>query len=389
MSERPYTLLSCAVSVDGYLDDAGGERLVLSNQADLDRVDEVRASCDAILVGAGTIRRDDPRLLVRSPARRQARLDRGLPESPAKVTLTGSGDLDPSAGFFTAGGAEKLVYCASPAVQEACERLAGFATVVDAGDPLDLGAVLADLAGRGVRRLMVEGGASVLNQFLTAGLADELHLVVAPLFVGDPLAPRFAGAGDFPHGPADRMRLDEVRRIGDVALLRYLLDPRRPEPPDRRWLREAIELSRRCPPSDTAFSVGAVVVDADGRVMATGYSREDGPHDHAEEVALRKLAAGLAPARLDAPLRPDTRARLEGATIYSSLEPCGARASRSRTCAELILKAGIRRVVFAWREPSVFVEGRGAEILREAGVEVVEVPCLADRAREVNAHLLG
>ncbi|MGH8574222.1 MAG: RibD family protein, partial [Gammaproteobacteria bacterium] len=66
MISRPYVLLSVAVSVDGYIDDATDTRLLLSNEADVDRVDEVRASCDAILVGANTIRRDDPRLLVRS-----------------------------------------------------------------------------------------------------------------------------------------------------------------------------------------------------------------------------------------------------------------------------------------------------------------------------------
>ncbi len=86
MHERPYLLVSCAMSVDGYIDDAGPDRLILSSEADLDRVDEVRASCDAIFVGAGTVRRDDPRLVIRSPERRAARLARGVPEDPVKVT---------------------------------------------------------------------------------------------------------------------------------------------------------------------------------------------------------------------------------------------------------------------------------------------------------------
>lgn len=223
MTERPYVLLSCASSVDGYIDDAREARLLLSNDDDLDRVDEVRAGCDAILVGAATVRRDDPRLLVRSAARRAARQARGLPENPIKVTLTGDGDLDPAARFFTLGDAETLVYCAGPAVDKTRERLSGVASVLDAGDPLDLRTVLVDLARRGVRRLMVEGGSRTLTQFLTGGLADELQLVVAPFFVGEPAAPRLTGPGAFPHGPADPMRLAEVRRIGDVVLLRYLL----------------------------------------------------------------------------------------------------------------------------------------------------------------------
>jgi 5-amino-6-(5-phosphoribosylamino)uracil reductase len=260
VTERPYVLLSCAISVDGCLDAPGPDRLILSGSADLDRVDEERARSDAIMVGAGTIRRDDPQLLIRSPARRAGRAARGLPEQPAGVTLTASGSLDPAARFFTAArsgagpaaggsaqagsaqagsaqagspaasGAEpggqpavRLVYCPASAGQAVRGRLAGLADVVEAGEPLRLTAVLADLARRGVRRLMVEGGASLGAQFLAGGLADELHLAVAPFFVGSPAAPRFAPAGSYPHGPSHPMVLTGVRRLGEVVLLRYLL----------------------------------------------------------------------------------------------------------------------------------------------------------------------
>src|SRR5258706_3969163 len=99
--DRPYVLLSAAMSVDGYLDDATLHRLILSSDADLDRVDEVRASADAIMVGATTIRRDKPWLRVRSAARREARLARGELADPVRVTMTRSGNLDPAARFFT------------------------------------------------------------------------------------------------------------------------------------------------------------------------------------------------------------------------------------------------------------------------------------------------
>lgn len=227
MGERPYVLLSCGVSLDGCLDDGSPRRLMFSNDADLDRVDDVRAGCDAILVGAGTVRRDDPRLLVRAGHRRAARLARGLAASPLRVTVTGGGDLDPAACFFRPGGdAGRLVYCRTAAAAGARARLGAVATVVDAGDPVDLGGVLADLHARGVRRLMVEGGQRVHSQLLGAGLADELHLVVAPFFVGEPGAPRLVGDGRFPADPAQRARLAEVRPIGDVVLLRYGLSAR-------------------------------------------------------------------------------------------------------------------------------------------------------------------
>ncbi|MFI7024873.1 RibD family protein [Micromonospora sp. NPDC049900] len=225
-AQRPYVLLSCATSIDGYIDDATEERLLLSNDADLDRVDAVRADCDAILVGAGTVRRDDPRLLVRCDRRRADRVARGLPESPTRVTLTGCGDLDPTARFFTVGDTDRIVYCASGALEKTRHRLGDLATVVDAGDPIDLGRALADLAGRGIRRLLVEGGAVVHGQFLAAGLADELHLVVAPFFVGDRRAPRFVGEGRFPWHPGRRAQVVEARQIGDVVLTRYALSER-------------------------------------------------------------------------------------------------------------------------------------------------------------------
>ncbi|HSR24173.1 MAG TPA: deaminase, partial [Candidatus Eisenbacteria bacterium] len=142
---------------------------------------------------------------------------------------------------------------------------------------------------------------------------------------------------------------------------------------DAHWLQAAIDLSRRCPPSTTAFSVGAVIVSADGAVVAEGWSREIDPVVHAEESALAKAAGDP---------------RLAAATLYSSLEPCSRRRSRPRACAALVLAAGVPRVVFALREPEVFVEGRGAEELRAAGVTVVELSDLADQVRTVNSHLL-
>ena len=226
MADRPYTLLSCGVSLDGYLGGPSQTRLLMSNDADFDRVDAVRAGCDAILVGAATVRRDNPRLLVRDPARRDERLARGDPPSPVKVTVTGSASLDPCAHFFTTGPADKLVYCAGRALAQARARLGSVATVVDAGQPVCMRRVSEDLDARGVRRLMVEGGGRVHTQFLTADLADELQLVVAPFFVGDSRARRFVGDGEFPWHSGHRARLADVQRIGDVVLLRYALSAR-------------------------------------------------------------------------------------------------------------------------------------------------------------------
>jgi riboflavin biosynthesis pyrimidine reductase/pyrimidine deaminase RibD-like protein len=368
-------LLSFAASLDGYLDDATPRRLLLSNEADSDRVDELRASCDAILVGAGTVRADNPRLLVRSEARRAARVGRGQAASPLRVVLSGSGALDRGAAVFAAAGAE---------------------TVVCSGGPRQLGGMLDDLGARGVRRLMVEGGSSVLAAFLTGDLADEIQIAVAPFLIGDGAAPHAFGIHAFPQTPDRRMILADTRAIGDVVYTRYLINrfasasasglgavpgPGPAAIDDTALLTMAIELSRSCPEASGAYSVGALVADAEGRVLSTGYSREllrglgDPDKNHAEEVALAKLAAA--------------DPRLKSATIYTSLEPCSPRASRPLSCTDHILAAGIPRVVLALREPALLADCDGAVRLRAAGVEVVELPALAPLVRARNVHLLS
>ncbi len=240
------------MSLDGHIDDSSDERLILSSAADLDRVDEVRAGCDAILVGAATVRRDNPRLAVRAQHRRAAREAAGRPPTPIKVVLSGGGDLDPSARLFTTDPVETIIYrragsslpiaaptsspelstpqSASAAIRTApaarTERATFTARVILVELPgrprVEVAAILTDLARRGVRRLLVEGGTSLHTAFLTAGLVDELHLTVAPFFVGERDAPTFVGPGVFPNDVRSPLRLVEVRQLDNVVFLRYL-----------------------------------------------------------------------------------------------------------------------------------------------------------------------
>lgn len=226
MIDRPYVILSAAMSIDGYLDTASPPRLALSNAADLDRVDEVRAHSDAILVGARTVRLDNPRLLVRSEERRSRREAEGLPPSPWKVTVTATGDLDPDSKFFTSGHTEKLVYCPRSAFRGIRDRLGDLATVVELGEEVTVPDLVSDLNDRGVGTLLVEGGGTMLTQFLASDLVDELQLAIAPFFVGDRRAPRLVGDGTFPWNPDRHALLAESRQVGDMVLLRYALSER-------------------------------------------------------------------------------------------------------------------------------------------------------------------
>lgn len=220
---RSYVLLSAAVSIDGHLDTRPGEaRLMLSNKEDFDRVDSVRAGVDAILVGAGTLRADNPRLLVNSEDRRASRIAAGQPEYPLKVTITGTGDLDPDWKFWHHGGDKLVLAVGDAAAAKARANLGDLAAVrsIPAEDtwPTALDA-LGDVYA--VKRLMVEGGGTIHTQLLEAALADELQLVIAPLLVGQPDAVRMLGPVGYPGGPAARLRLLETPQIGDVVLLRY------------------------------------------------------------------------------------------------------------------------------------------------------------------------
>ena len=142
---------------------------------------------------------------------------------------------------------------------------------------------------------------------------------------------------------------------------------------DREYLKRAIELSRQSTPSPTSYRVGAVVVTSDGAVFE-GYTHESDDQNHAEEEALAKaIKAG---------------ARLTGATIYASMEPCSTRQSKPVSCSELIIGHGLSRVVYALAEPTLLALCEGADKMRHAGIEVVEMADLSPLVREINAHLL-
>jgi 5-amino-6-(5-phosphoribosylamino)uracil reductase len=140
--------------------------------------------------------------------------------------VTTGADLEPTAALFSTGADDTTVYCGDDAAPTARARLAGLATVVDAGPCPSMRWVSEHLARRGVRSLLVEGGRHVHTQFLAAGLADELHVAVAPFFVADSRATRVVGDGPLPWDRERRADLAEVRRLEDVVLLRYALSAR-------------------------------------------------------------------------------------------------------------------------------------------------------------------
>ncbi|HVL88394.1 MAG TPA: 2,5-diamino-6-(ribosylamino)-4(3H)-pyrimidinone 5'-phosphate reductase [Candidatus Thermoplasmatota archaeon] len=201
--------LNCAMSADGKIALSGGARLRLSSPQDKKRVHELRARVDAILVGAGTVLRDDPELLV----------DEELvprPHHPLRVVLDSNLRTPPSARVLR-GPAKTLVFCAKGRARP----LAG-AEVVEAGsERVELPLVLAELAARGVGWLLVEGGGRVLASFLRQRLADEFLVYVAPTVVGGGAPTPADGEGALSPEDVVRLELHETIRLGEGILLKH------------------------------------------------------------------------------------------------------------------------------------------------------------------------
>ncbi|GLQ94404.1 RibD family protein [Dyella acidisoli] len=211
--------LSAACSIDGYMDDTSQRRLVLSSAEDLLDIQRERAQCDAILVGAGTVRADNPRLSVREPQLVEERIRNGLSPQPVKVTVTASGDLDPEAHFFQSNGQENIVLCPAPIAGALRSRYARSATVIGMEGPISARAIAHTLQRKGIRNLFVEGGGRVLSMFLSERIYDHFRLAIAPFFVGDAGAPRLRL---LPHlASHDRLVVRQVRLLGDTTVIDY------------------------------------------------------------------------------------------------------------------------------------------------------------------------
>ncbi len=213
-------ILSAAISLDGCLDDCSPERLRLSSPEDWEAVLRLRAGCDAILVGAETIRKDDPSLVIRDESLRRERLRCGMAVDLMKVTLSRSGRLNPEARFFSVGEGHKMVFV--PAAAKLCaESCVSQCAEVVSAEAITARLIADTLAKRGIGTLMVEGGGQVLSMFLAEGMVDELRLAVAPFIVGDPNAPRWIVPGKYPWTPENRVRLERVEMLGDTSVLYY------------------------------------------------------------------------------------------------------------------------------------------------------------------------
>ena len=279
-----------------------------------------------------------------------------------KVTVSGSGCLDPNLRFFTEGGGEKVVFTHGAV----CNLLSEVATVISRPE-LTAAVITSQLRKMNVKMLLVEGGSSVLSMFLREKSWDEFRLAVAPVFVGDERAPRLVLDGDYPP-----MTLTKTERLGQTAVMHFV--NRSQHRIDCNYIMRAMDNSLRSESNGLRYRVGAVVVTKDGQLF-DGHTGETDPANHAEEEAIAKaVAAG---------------AELKGATIYSTIEPCSVRASKTESCTDIIIRHKLERVVFALREPDRFVRCEGVRRLIEADIEVNEIADFAPDVIRINAHIIS
>lgn len=218
---RPFTFINAAVTADGKMDTVERKGAAISSPRDRQRVDRLRAGADAIMVGGRTLLGDDPKLTVKSESLRAERLARGLPPNPVKVGVVTRADLRPDSVFLNSGPARIVIFTTvrTSKAQIAFLRGRGVEVFVHEARRVDLAAALEILHGLGIRRLMVEGGGTLIFELLRLGLADELTLYVAPMIFGGESAPTMAAGAGLARGEAVPLKLVSVEAWEDGGVL--------------------------------------------------------------------------------------------------------------------------------------------------------------------------
>lgn len=354
------TIISVATSADGYLDDLTDRRLVLSSPEDWNEVHLLRRDSSAILVGAETIRRDNPSLAIKEESHRQHRIKNGISADITKVIISGKCQLSSKARIFATPG-KKIIFTTTTPPPE----LSDVATIICTKN-ITAAFVVTELEKQGIGQLMIEGGAKTIAMFLSEDMVDELRLAVNPnVKVADTRAPHL----DLPHHVLNAPNTHHMAGYMDVRTFRIHPDATLE---DTHYLQQAIDISRNCTPSETSYCVGAVIVTASGEVFS-GYTHQSSPTHHAEQEATKQAI--------------DAGADLCGAAMYSSMEPCSTRKSEPESCSELIIRHGFSKVVFALYEPSCFVCCHGALNMRTHGIRVVVLTSLASQVLKINSHI--
>jgi len=220
---RPYIIINAAMSADGKLSTRERRQVRISGSDDFSRVDELRAACDAILVGIGTVYADDPSLTVKSPVLREERKNRKADENPVRIVLDSDAKTPTTADILRKGEGKRIIAVSEKADPERVQALGEYAEVITCGeDTVDLHFFVQELEKRGIATLMIEGGGTVIWSFVSQGLFDELNVYLGSLIIGGKTAPTLAdGEGFIDESLFPRLTLDHVGQMDDGVLIRW------------------------------------------------------------------------------------------------------------------------------------------------------------------------
>ncbi|MDQ1276944.1 MAG: 2,5-diamino-6-(ribosylamino)-4(3H)-pyrimidinone 5-phosphate reductase [Euryarchaeota archaeon] len=226
--DRPFIFINSAMSVDGKLSTKERKQVKISGKLDFERVDELRAHADAIMVGIGTVLSDDPSLTVKSPERKTARKASGKSENPVRIVVDSAARTPPDADVFKKGEGLRIIAVSNSAPTEKVKILEEKALVIKTGaHRVDLTELATKLKEMGVNTLMVEGGATLNWGMLSAGLVDEIYTFVGNLIIGGKTSPTFTDGEGFTEAELLGLELISAEKIEEGILLKWKVKGKR------------------------------------------------------------------------------------------------------------------------------------------------------------------
>ncbi|MDT8358014.1 MAG: 2,5-diamino-6-(ribosylamino)-4(3H)-pyrimidinone 5'-phosphate reductase [Methanomicrobiaceae archaeon] len=223
---RPFVFINCAMSADGKISTRERRQVKISGPADFARVDLLRAESDAVMVGIGTVLADDPSLTVKSTELRKKRVERGACENPVRIVVDSMARTPPDADILQKGGCRRIIAVSQRAPEERLAVLRERAEILVIGDrKVDLPLLLSHLGERGIGRVMVEGGGTLIWGLFRDRCVDEFSTFIGDRIIGGKDAPTPADGQGFVHEEEfPRLRILSSERMDGGILLRWKVE---------------------------------------------------------------------------------------------------------------------------------------------------------------------